>query len=259
MSNPFYDPGEQRAAKVNALFGTIARRYDRINDLQSFGMHRHWKRRVGSLANVKPGARALDVCCGTGDLAFVLAEQGAETTGLDFSEPMLAVAKTKVRSPKSKVQGPEPGDRLGTSPAALRPPRFMHGDAMQLPFSDESFDIVTVGYGLRNLARWEAGLAEMARVARPGGRLLVLDFGKPDNVLWRMIYFAYLRLIVPVFGLLFARRADAYAYILESLKHYPAQRGVEAKMRDLGLKNIQVINFLGGAMSINLGEKSSPL
>jgi demethylmenaquinone methyltransferase/2-methoxy-6-polyprenyl-1,4-benzoquinol methylase len=258
LSNAFYDPGEQRAAKVHALFGSIARRYDLINDVQSFGMHRRWKRRVVALADVKPGVRALDVCCGTGDLAFALAAHGAEVTGLDFNEPMLAVAKAKVQSLKSKVQSPEPGDRSVTPHSALRTPRFIHGDAMQLPFPDESFDLVTVGYGLRNLARWETGLAEMARVARPGGRLLVLDFGKPDNALWRAIYFGYLRLIVPIFGLLFARRADAYAYILESLKHYSAQRGVAAKMRHLGLENVRVINFLGGAMSINLGDKPSP-
>ena len=126
---------------------------------------------------------------------------------------------------------------------------------MKLPFTDESFDLVTVGYGLRNLARWETGLTEMARVARPGGKLLVLDFGKPDSALWRAIYFGYLRLIVPVFGRLFAGQAYAYAYILESLQHYPAQRGVEAKMRALGLEQVRVINFLGGAMSLNLGVR----
>ena len=264
MSNPFYDPGEERATKVHALFATIARRYDLINDVQSFGMHRRWKRRLVTLANVKPGACALDVCCGTGDLAFALAAEGAEVTGLDFSEAMLAVAKSKVQSPKSKVRGSvvrsQKSDTSANPISDLRPLasiRFFHGDAMNLPFADGAFDLVTVGYGLRNLARWETGLTEMARVARPGGRLLVLDFGKPDNAFWRTIYFGYLRLIVPVFGLLFAGHADAYAYILESLKHYPAQRGVEAKMRELGLKNVRVINFLGGAMSINLGEKSN--
>jgi len=258
MSNPFYTPGEQRAAQVNALFATIARRYDLINDLQSIGQHRYWKRRVVALAQVSPGLCALDVCCGTGDLSFALAEQGAETIGLDFNEPMLTVAKAKVQSLKSRAPIPEPATPPVQPPAVRRPPKFIVGNAMQLPFPDASFDIVTVGYGLRNLARWEIGLAEMARVARPGGRLLVLDFGKPDNALWRAIYFGYLRLIVPVFGLLFARRADAYAYILESLKHYPAQRGVEAKMHDLGLNHVQVISFLGGAMSINLGQKASP-
>jgi demethylmenaquinone methyltransferase/2-methoxy-6-polyprenyl-1,4-benzoquinol methylase len=237
MGNEFYNPGEQRAAQVNRLFATIAPRYDFINDLQSLGLHRRWKRRLAQLAQVKSGDQALDLCCGTGDISFALAKLGAMVTGLDFSAEMLAVAEK--RSPKSEV----------------RSPKFQQGDAQKLPFADRSFDIVTVGYGLRNLANWEAGLAEMVRVARPGARLLVLDFGKPDNALWRALYFGYLRLCVPVFGLLFCGKASAYAYILESLKHYPAQRGVEARMRTLGLTDIRVENILGGAMSINFGVK----
>ena len=126
---------------------------------------------------------------------------------------------------------------------------------MQLSFPDASFDVVTVGYGLRNLASWETGLREMVRVAKPGGRLVVLEFGKPDNALWRVVYFGYLKLCVPVLGLIFCRNASAYGYILESLKHYPAQRAVEAKMRELGLVNVRIENLLGGAMSINYGEK----
>lgn len=255
MSNPFYATGEQRAEKVHALFATIARRYDLINDVQSFGMHRRWKRRLVELANVKPGQRALDVCCGTGDIAFALATQGAEVVGLDFTEQMLAVAEARRR--KSEIRSQKPGLQPATSDFRFPPSglRFIQGDAMKLPFPDNAFDAVTVGYGLRNLASWETGLNEMIRVARPGGRIVVLDFGKPDNALWRTIYFGYLRLCVPVFGLLFAGRADAYAYILESLRHYPAQRGVEAKMQQHGLKNIRVVNPIAGAMSFNYGEK----
>ena len=111
-----------------------------------------------------------------------------------------------------------------------------------------------MGYGLRNLASWERGLAEMRRVARPGARLIVLDFGKPPNRLWRALYFCHLRLSVPVIGLLFCGNASAYAYILESLKHYPAQLAVAEKMRELKLSNLQVINLVGGAMAINYGE-----
>lgn len=236
MSNTFYAPGEQRAEKVQALFSTIARRYDLINDVQSFGMHRRWKRRLVALAEVKAAERALDVCCGTGDIALALAAAGAAATGLDFTEAMLAVAERKPAT--GKVE-------------------FIQGDAMKLPFPDNSFDLVTVGYGLRNLADWETGLAEMVRVARPGGRVVVLDFGKPDNALWRSLYFGYLRLCVPVFGLLFAGRADAYAYILESLRHYPAQRGVEQRMRSLGMEQISVVNLIGGAMSFNYGKKAA--
>lgn len=237
MGNEFYNPGAERATQVNRLFATIAPRYDFINDLQSLGWHRRWKRRLAQLAQVQAGDRALDLCCGTGDISFALAKCGATVTGLDFSKEMLAVA----------------GQRQ--PPAAVRNPQFLQGDAQKLPFADESFDIVTVGYGLRNLASWETGLREMVRVAKPGARLLVLDFGKPENGLWRAIYFGYLRLCVPILGLLFCGKASAYAYILESLKHYPAQRGVAAKMQELGLINVRIENILGGAMSINSGEK----
>lgn len=237
MSNPFYVPGEQRAQKVNDLFSKIARRYDLINDVQSFGLHRRWKRRVVEMANVRSGDRALDVCCGTGDIAFALAARGAEVTGLDFSEPMLEVAQA--RSSKSRTQSL----------------KFVRGDAERIPFPDASYDVVTVGYGLRNLTNWEVGLSEMIRVAKPGARLLALDFGKPDNAPWRGIYFCYLKLAVPVFGLVFCGDAAAYSYILESLKHYPAQEGVEAKMRELGLESVRARHLLGGAMCINYGEK----
>jgi len=240
VSNAFYDAGEQRATKVNDLFATIARRYDLINDLQSFGLHRLWKRRVVQLAQIRPGDSALDLCCGTGDIALALAQCGVATTGLDFSENMLAVAETR---------------RLADSKLNAQNLKLIQGDAQQVPFPDCSFDIVTVGYGLRNLVSWERGLDEMHRVARPGARLIVLEFGKPANALWRAIYFAHLRCSVPLIGLLFCGNASAYAYILESLKHYPAQLAVAKKMRALKLANIRVINLLGGAMAINYGEK----
>ena len=241
VSNVFYAPGEPRAAKVNDLFAAIARRYDLLNDLQSFGLHRRWKRRVAALAAAAPGARALDLCCGTGDIAFALARRGAETTGLDFSPEMLEVAESRRSKANRKLQ--------------VVNLKFLEGDAQQIPFPDGSFDIVTVGYGLRNLAGWERGLDEMFRVARPGARLIVLDFGKPANALWRSLYFTHLKMSVPLMGWLFCGDASAYAYILESLKHYPAQLAVAEKMRALKLENVRVINLLGGAMAINYGEK----
>jgi demethylmenaquinone methyltransferase/2-methoxy-6-polyprenyl-1,4-benzoquinol methylase len=241
VSNAFFDAGDQRAAKVNDLFARIARRYDLINDLQSFGLHRRWKRRVVELAAADIGQRALDLCCGTGDIAAALARRGAETTGVDFSAQMLTVAAERQQA---------------SSDLKDKNLFFLQGDAQQLPFPENSFDIVTVGYGLRNLTSWERGLDEMHRVARPGARLLVLDFGKPANALWRAVYFTHLKLSVPLIGLLFCGNASAYAYILESLKHYPAQLAVAGKMRQLQLKNVRVINLLGGAMAINYGEKA---
>jgi demethylmenaquinone methyltransferase / 2-methoxy-6-polyprenyl-1,4-benzoquinol methylase len=239
VSNVFFAPGKERATRVGDLFAAIARRYDLLNDLQSFGLHRLWKRRVAALAAVKTGDRALDLCCGTGDIAFALANRGAEVTGLDFSDKMLEVAQARLQNRQSTT-------------GSLR---FMQGDAQQLPFPDHSFDAVTVGYGLRNLSNWETGLGEMVRVAKPGGRIISLDFGKPANPLWRAMYFTHLRCSVPLVGLLFCGRADAYAYIFESLKHYPAQWGVAEKMKGLKLTDIRIVNFVGGAMAINFGQK----
>jgi demethylmenaquinone methyltransferase/2-methoxy-6-polyprenyl-1,4-benzoquinol methylase len=152
---------------------------------------------------------------------------------------MLAIAAARQR----QLKFPRPGLN------------FLPGDAQQLPFPDHTFDIVTISYGLRNLADWERCVDEMFRVARPGARLVVLDFGKPANAVWRAVYFTHLRLSVPLIGWLFCGNARAYAYILESLKNYPAQPAVAEKMRALKLNNVRVINLLGGAMAINYGEK----
>jgi demethylmenaquinone methyltransferase/2-methoxy-6-polyprenyl-1,4-benzoquinol methylase len=246
MANQFYDPGRDRAARVRELFARIAPRYDLVNDLQSFGLHRFWKRSVIRLAEPNPAKVALDLCCGTGDLALALARRGAKVVGLDFSERMLEVALKR----NNLRQESDPGTSQGSTT-----PRFVQSDALLTPFPDRSFDIVTIAYGLRNLADLDAGLREMARVAKPGARLLVLDFGKPANVLWRRLYFSYLKLFVPVLGRIFCGNADAYAYILESLKHYPAQVGVAAQMRELGLVDVRVVNFLGGIMSINYAQR----
>jgi demethylmenaquinone methyltransferase/2-methoxy-6-polyprenyl-1,4-benzoquinol methylase len=239
MPNTYYQPGEQRAAKVNELFTRIAARYDLMNDLQSFGLHRYWKRRVISEARPQAGERALDLCCGTGDIALRLAEKGVQVVGLDFSERMLEIARER----QSRLRGGLP--RI----------EFLSGDAQNLPFGDSFFDIITIGYGLRNLTSWEIGLLEMQRAAKSGGRIVALEFGKPENPAWRWVYQTYLKLFSPALGLLFCGNAAAYSYILESLKRYPAQRAVAEKMREMGLGNVRVINLLGGAMSINYGEK----
>jgi demethylmenaquinone methyltransferase/2-methoxy-6-polyprenyl-1,4-benzoquinol methylase len=241
VTSKYYAAGEQRAARVKDLFATIARRYDLINDLQSFGLHRYWKRRLLKLAAGRPRERALDLCCGTGDVAFALARQGLTVTGLDFSEPMLDVARQRLAK-----------DAASLPPAQLQ---LLRGDAQQIPFPDGSFDVVTISYGLRNLADMQRGLSEMLRVLRPGGRVLVLDFGKPDNAVWRAIYFGYLRWFVPLLGRFFCGDPETHAYILESLLHYAAQQGVAAKMRELGFADARIINLMGGIMSINYGKK----
>ena len=231
MSESYYETGEQRAQRVRDLFTRIARRYDLINDLQSFWLHRFWKRRVISLASARAGDAVLDVCCGTGDLAVELSRRGARVVGLDFTGPMLEVARSRAGLP------------------------WVQGDALHLPFADKSFDILTIAYGLRNLADWQRGLREMLRVARPSARILILEFGKPPNALWRNAYFAYLRVAVPVFGKVFCGDSRAYAYILESLQRYPAQGPVSECLRALGCREVRLINLLGGAMTIHLATR----
>jgi demethylmenaquinone methyltransferase/2-methoxy-6-polyprenyl-1,4-benzoquinol methylase len=187
------------------------------------------------VAKAQPGDRVLDVCCGTGDLAARFAEIGANVVALDFSVQMLERAVERHAS----------SGRI----------HCVRADASQLPFRDETFDIVTIGYGLRNLAEWESGVKEMSRVLKPGGRLIVLEFGRPNFAPWRSIYFAYLRLFVPVLGLVFCGNAAAYGYILESLKSYPGQEAVAKKMEALGL-TAGNSDILGGAMTITWGTKS---
>ena len=234
MAEGYFSNNETRAERVQALFDTIAPRYDLINDLQSFWLHRHWKRRLVSLAQPTDGQRALDLCCGTGDVAFGLAAHGVEVTGLDFSQSMLECAKERNLSPKVSLQ---------------------RGDALNTGLPDNHFDIVTIAYGLRNLADFEGGLREMYRVAKPGGSMLILDFGKPSFGPWRWMYSAYLRWMVPVFGKIFCSDAPAYAYIHESLENYPAQDGVEKVMRELGCREVALFRILGSAMTINVGVK----
>jgi demethylmenaquinone methyltransferase / 2-methoxy-6-polyprenyl-1,4-benzoquinol methylase len=234
-AEPYYFPGPERASRVRALFDRIAPRYDLINDLQSFGLHRFWKRKLISLAKIETGAPVLDVCCGTGDLALALASAGAKVIGCDFSPRMLSIARARA------------GGKA----------HFVQADALALPAKDQSIELMTIGYGLRNLANFPQGLAELLRVLKPGGELLILDFGKPRNPVWRALYFAYLRAFVPLFGLLFCGDAAAYSYILESLLHYPAQEGISRLLEELGCEKIEVYNLAGGIMSIHRAVKPS--
>jgi len=237
MPESYYSPGSDRSTRVHALFTSLASRYDLINDLQSFGLHRWWKRRLVAIAAPAPLDAVLDLCCGTGDVCFRLAPHVARVTGVDFNGAMLDRARRRLAATR------------------LNNIQFQQGDATRLAFSDHSFDLITISYGLRNLEDLDSGLREMVRLLKPGGRLLVLDFGKPPNRSLRRLYFGYLRFAVPLMGWMFCGDRQAYAYILESLHHYPAQDGVADRMRDLGLLNVCVHNLMGGTMSLHVATQ----
>ena len=239
--NRYYAPGADRAEKVHRLFARIARRYDRINDLMSWGMHRRWKRRLVSLAAPRRGEKALDLCCGTGDVARKLAEGSrelaCEVVGLDFTEEMLEIARK-------------------ATPAAL-PVSYRKGDALALPFPDATFDIVTCAYGLRNLADLDRGLWEAARVLRPGGRLASLEFGRPSNPLLSKLYFAYLRAALPLYGWIFFGDPHTYGYIFATVSRFPGQRELASRMTQSGFATVEVHDSMGGAMGICVARKAS--
>ena len=230
--NSYYQPGAGRSAQVDNLFGKIAPRYDFINDLQSLGLHRRWKQKLIELTNVSAGQSALDVCAGTGDLAIGLARRGAKVIALDANEKMLELAKERAEQENVALQ-------------------FLRGDAENLPFEDARFDAVTIGYGLRNLSNWKRGLHELTRVTSKGGTISILDFGKPPSRVWRAIFFTYLRTAVPVFGRVFAKDWNAYAYILESLEAYPAASEISLFLKALGCEKVELYPIIGGAMTIH--------
>ncbi len=240
--NRYYAPGEERPGKVRALFARISRRYDLINDLMSLGMHRRWKRRLAELAAPRPEERGLDLCCGTGDVARALARSPSAAgktfvVGLDFTGEMLDIARR-------------------ITPESL-PVRYERGDALALPFADGEFQILTVAYGLRNLADLDRGLREAHRVLGPGGRLVSLEFGKPRNPIFRAFYFAYLRAALPLFGLLVFGDPHTYGYIFATVSRFPGQRDLADRMRAAGFDRVEVHDLMGGAMGVCVARRGS--
>jgi demethylmenaquinone methyltransferase/2-methoxy-6-polyprenyl-1,4-benzoquinol methylase len=224
---------------VRTLFATIADRYDLITRLLSYGRDSAWKRYLVSISRTRPGTRALDLATGTGDIAYAIASRGAAVVGLDVTHRMLLLARAK---------GPAPDPAAGAC-------RFVTGDMMALPFPDASFDLVTTGYGIRNVPVIEPAIGEIFRVLRPGGLLLSLDFNRPANPLVRWVYLTYLTIVGSALGFVLHRDPDTYRYIPESIKRYPGANGVARLLRDAGFADSVVHPLLGGLMAINEARK----
>jgi demethylmenaquinone methyltransferase/2-methoxy-6-polyprenyl-1,4-benzoquinol methylase len=218
--------------QVKAMFDRIARVYDRMNSVMTAGMHHRWRERAADLAEVGPGSTALDVATGTGDLAIELARRGAEVTGSDFAPAMLELAR-------------------GKAPGLT----FEEGDALDLEHPDGAFDAVTVGFGARNFADLDRGLSEMARVTKPGGRVVVLEITSPQNPPLSWFFRAWFDRVVPALGRL-AGDPDAYTYLPSSVRRFPGPEELAARMAGAGLDDVRWILTAGGIIAIHVGTKS---
>jgi demethylmenaquinone methyltransferase/2-methoxy-6-polyprenyl-1,4-benzoquinol methylase len=234
-------PAADKARRVRAVFDSVATRYDLMNDLMSAGVHRLWKRFALEQTGLRPGQMALDVAGGTGDLAAGMARRVGDT-GLvvlsDINPAMLAVGRNRMLD-------------LGL----MRNLRFSIADAERLPFADESFDCVTIGFGLRNVTDKPAALASMRRVLKPGGRLLVLEFSRPVVPGLKPIYDVYSFNILPWLGRRVADDSDSYRYLAESIRRFPDQETLRGMMRDAGLENCRYHNLSGGIVALHKGYR----
>ena len=230
---------EQEAARwVRAMFGRVAHRYDLANHVLSCNIDRLWRartvRRVRPILE-RPEARALDICCGTGDLVLALAGRARATVlGSDFCHPMLVEARAKV-------------GRRGARAA------LFESDALRLPLRDASLDLLTVAFGFRNLANYEAGLAEMRRVLRPGGTAAILEFSRPPNRAFAAVYHFYARRILPCIGGALTGSRDAYRYLPESVRKFPDAPQLAGYMRRAGFREVEYEYLTGGIAALHMG------
>jgi demethylmenaquinone methyltransferase / 2-methoxy-6-polyprenyl-1,4-benzoquinol methylase len=217
--------------QVQAMFDRIARVYDLMNSVMTAGLHHRWRARAADLSQVGPGARALDVATGTGDLAIELARRGADVTGLDFSDPMLELARRKA-----------PG--IG----------WVQGNALELPYDDGEFDAVTVGFGARNFSDLGRGLAEMARVAKPGGRVVILEITTPQKPPLSWFFRLWFDRVVPALGRV-AGDSDAYTYLPSSVRRFPGPHELAGEMARVGLEEVRWLLTAGGIIAVHAGTR----
>ena len=232
---------EAKAGLVAGVFDSVASRYDIMNDLMSAGIHRIWKRFTIELSGVRKGNAVLDIAGGTGDLAARFAELvGPEGRVVlaDINSSMLAVGRDKL-----------------IDSGRLDHIEFVQADAQDLPFPDESFDCVTIAFGLRNVTDKAMALRSMLRVLKPGGRLLVLEFSKPGNPLLNRAYDTYSFRILPLMGKLVANDSDSYQYLAESIRMHPDQETLKDMMEDAGFSRCESHNMTGGIVALHKGLK----
>ncbi|MFE1244113.1 demethylmenaquinone methyltransferase [Fictibacillus sp. NPDC058756] len=226
--------------RVHSVFEKISDQYDYMNDLISFKQHNRWRNDTMKRISVKPGDNCLDVCCGTGEWTFALAEAAGESghvTGLDFSENMLKVGREKLKK------------------RSLPQVAFLHGNAMELPFEDNTFDVVTIGFGLRNVPDYFQALKEMARVVKPGGRVVCLETSHTTVPIFKQIFKFYFTYIMPVFGKLFAKSYQEYSWLQESTEAFLTKDELKDLFQKSGLTEVEIKSYALGAAAMHTGKK----
>ncbi|WP_319638101.1 demethylmenaquinone methyltransferase [Cytobacillus luteolus] len=235
-----YKMKQSKEERVHHVFEKIYKNYDQMNSVISFQQHKAWRKDIMKRMNVPKGSKALDICCGTADWTIALADAvgpSGEVVGLDFSKNMLKIGQEKIES------------------LNLNQVELIHGNAMELPFEDNTFDFVTIGFGLRNVPDYMQVLKEMRRVVKPGGKVVCLETSQPTLIGFRQLYFLYFRYIMPVFGKLFAKSYNEYSWLQESAKDFPGMNELARMFEDAGLKNVKVKPYTGGVAAMHMGVK----
>lgn len=234
-------PRSQKARQVADVFHSVAGKYDLMNDLMSMGIHRLWKRFTIELSGVRPGHRVLDIAGGTGDLTMKFSDlvgPAGSVVLADINESMLRVGRDRLtdRGYASNIE-------------------YVQADAEHLPFPDNSFNVVSIAFGLRNVTDKDQALRDMARVLKPGGKVLVLEFSKPANPLLSKAYDTYSFSALPLMGRLFAGDSESYRYLAESIRMHPDQETLKGMMEAAGLVNCRYFNMTGGIVALHVGIK----
>lgn len=229
-------PGEATTERVRGIFSSIAGRYDSFNALASMGIDRLWRRELVKACALKPDDRVLDLCAGTGDVSLALARQAApaEVVVTDFTPEMLEVAREKAAAYHGPTQL-----------------TIQLADAQDLPFEDESFDVVTVAFGVRNLPERERNFVEVRRVLRPGGRYVILEFSRPPFAPWRGLYHVYLRHAIPAIGGVLTGERQGFVYLNDSIRRFPDQAALAAELRAAGFSAISWRDMTGGIVALH--------
>jgi len=230
---------EQFSGQVNSMFDRISGVYDRMNRVMTAGLDQTWRERAADRVRLEPGQKALDLCCGTGDLSFALAERtgpAGDVTGADFSKPMLEIADQK-----AKARG-------------VTQVEFEWADALELPYGDEEFDAVTIAFGARNLADLDRGLSEMHRVLKPGGRLAILEITQPSRQPLALFFGLWFDRIVPMLGKV-AGDSSAYEYLPESVRSFPDAPTLGARMDGAGFRHVRWTIMAGGIIALHSAVK----